>query len=291
MNALSAGADGVVHDYVRRGSRTQRRGACASSATRKSASPRIISASCASFASTPAYGHGLPDAAGLAACIAARAGLGQLSRERVRMELLKLLLARHATPALAADGGIRSAGAGAGRRARSRGLREHGQGRGGGRRAGRHRAAARRARPRIAEDAERLWQRLRLSNVEHERIGVDGRIVVADFAGRREGRPRAALSARPGAFRRSRAARLGALARDRARSGLARARHAARALDRAGVSAQGPTDFIKRGVPPGPALGAALHEAEAAGSRRIFRPIRRPLPPLRPPAVAEVRPM
>ena len=48
-----------------------------------------------------AYGQGPPDAAGLAACIAARAGLERLSRERVRMELLKLLLARHATPALA----------------------------------------------------------------------------------------------------------------------------------------------------------------------------------------------
>ena len=39
------------------------------------------------------------DPVGLAACIAARAGLEQLSRERVRMELLKLLLARHATAA------------------------------------------------------------------------------------------------------------------------------------------------------------------------------------------------
>ena len=39
--------------------------------------------------------------AGLAACIAARAGLDTLSRERVRMEMLKLLLAPHAVPALA----------------------------------------------------------------------------------------------------------------------------------------------------------------------------------------------
>ena len=34
-----------------------------------------------------AYGQGAPDAEGLAACIAGRAGLDQLSRERVRMEL------------------------------------------------------------------------------------------------------------------------------------------------------------------------------------------------------------
>ena len=44
----------------------------------------------------PPMATGCSIAAGLAACIVARAGLDQLSRERVRMELLKLLLARHA---------------------------------------------------------------------------------------------------------------------------------------------------------------------------------------------------
>src|SRR5215475_6941172 len=48
-----------------------------------------------------AYGVGHPDATGLAACIAARKGLDQLSRERVRMELLKLLVTPHATATLA----------------------------------------------------------------------------------------------------------------------------------------------------------------------------------------------
>jgi poly(A) polymerase len=54
------------------------------------------------------YGEGTPDAAGLRACILARAGLDALSRERVRMELLKLLLAPHAAPTLAvmAEAGI-----------------------------------------------------------------------------------------------------------------------------------------------------------------------------------------
>jgi tRNA nucleotidyltransferase/poly(A) polymerase len=47
------------------------------------------------------YGHGLPDEAGLIACIRAREHLGQLSRERVRAELMKLLLAEHAVPTLA----------------------------------------------------------------------------------------------------------------------------------------------------------------------------------------------
>src|SRR4029077_2464537 len=96
MNALSAGADGHVHDYV---------GGLADLKARRvrfigEASKRIAEdylRILRFFRFHAAYGHGLPDAAGLAACIAARAGLGQLSRERVRMELLKLLLARHAT--------------------------------------------------------------------------------------------------------------------------------------------------------------------------------------------------
>ena len=48
-----------------------------------------------------AYGDGLPDAEGLTACVRAREQLGQLSRERVRNELMKLLVAHHAVPALA----------------------------------------------------------------------------------------------------------------------------------------------------------------------------------------------
>ena len=56
-----------------------------------------------------AYGPGgHPDAEGLAACIAGRAGLDQLSRERVRMEVMKLVVAPHAMPTLIAmaDGGL-----------------------------------------------------------------------------------------------------------------------------------------------------------------------------------------
>ena len=47
------------------------------------------------------FGEGAPDAAGLSACIRARGSLESLSRERVRMELLKLLVAPRATPTLA----------------------------------------------------------------------------------------------------------------------------------------------------------------------------------------------
>jgi tRNA nucleotidyltransferase/poly(A) polymerase len=47
------------------------------------------------------YAEGLPDAAGLSACINAKDKIGQLSRERVRNELMKLLLAQHTVPTLA----------------------------------------------------------------------------------------------------------------------------------------------------------------------------------------------
>ena len=117
-----------------------------------------------------AYGQGAPDADGLAACIAGRAGLDHLSRERVRMELIKLVVARHATPALAvmAEAGLLVTVLGgvpdlasfsnmakveaalglapdAVRRLGALGVR-------------------------IAEDAMRLWQRLRLANAEHDRL-------------------------------------------------------------------------------------------------------------------------
>ena len=47
------------------------------------------------------FGEGAPDSAALHACIVARAGLDALSRERVRAEFLKLLLAPRATATLA----------------------------------------------------------------------------------------------------------------------------------------------------------------------------------------------
>jgi poly(A) polymerase len=45
------------------------------------------------FRLTAEYGEGPPDAEGLAACVAERAGLGLLSGERVRQEMLRLLVA------------------------------------------------------------------------------------------------------------------------------------------------------------------------------------------------------
>ncbi len=55
-----------------------------------------------------AYGEGRPDRAGYLACIAGRAGLAALSAERVRMEMLKLMVAEGAAGAVAAmaEGGL-----------------------------------------------------------------------------------------------------------------------------------------------------------------------------------------
>lgn len=100
MNALSVARDGTVHDYV---------GGLSDLAARRvrfigNAADRIAEdylRILRFFRFHAAYGEGLPDAEGLAACISARAGLATLSRERVRMELLKLLAAKHAVPALA----------------------------------------------------------------------------------------------------------------------------------------------------------------------------------------------
>jgi poly(A) polymerase len=169
INALSVSADGSIHDYV---------GGFADIATHR---VRFIGDPKARIAEDYLrilrffrfhawYGQGAPDAAGLHACIAARSGLDALSRERLRMELLKLLLAPHATPTLAvmAESGILGrviggvpllasfenmakveAAIGAApdpvQRLGALGVAVH-------------------------EDAERLMQRLRLSNAEFERL-------------------------------------------------------------------------------------------------------------------------
>ena len=111
------------------GSPTSRSGACASSAMPARASPRTICASCASSASTPPTASGAPDPAGVAACIAGRAGLDQLSRERVRMELIKLLARRASGAVVRGDGGSRLARAGARRRAAAGERAQHDQAR------------------------------------------------------------------------------------------------------------------------------------------------------------------
>ena len=100
INAVSVSADGGIYDYL--GGATDlaaRRVRFIGEPKKRIAEDylRILRF----FRFHAWYGAGAPDAAGLHACIVARAGLEALSRERVRMELLKLLLAPHATPTLA----------------------------------------------------------------------------------------------------------------------------------------------------------------------------------------------
>src|SRR3954464_3250308 len=95
INALSVGPDGVVHDHV---------GGLADIAARRvrfigDAGERIAEGYLRLlrfFRMAAPYGSGEPDRAGYLACIGGRAGLANLSAERVRMEMLKLLVAEGA---------------------------------------------------------------------------------------------------------------------------------------------------------------------------------------------------
>ena len=91
INALVGGRSRRSFTIMSAGSTISRRGACASSAIRNSASPRIICASCAFSAFPPATAKGRSIRDGLHACIARRAGIATLSRERLGGEMLKIL--------------------------------------------------------------------------------------------------------------------------------------------------------------------------------------------------------
>jgi poly(A) polymerase len=107
INGLSVDADGVVHDHV--GGLDD----IAAKRVRFIGDPdqriaedylRILRF----FRIHAAYGAGEPDRAGYLACIRARAGLATLSAERVRTEMLKLMVAEGAAGAITAmaDGGL-----------------------------------------------------------------------------------------------------------------------------------------------------------------------------------------
>jgi len=100
INALSVSRDGTIHDYVGGlADLDARRVRFIGDPERRIAEDylRILRF----FRFHAAYGEGEPDPAGVAAAIAARAGLDGLSRERVRMELMQLLVAKRATATLA----------------------------------------------------------------------------------------------------------------------------------------------------------------------------------------------
>jgi poly(A) polymerase len=210
-----------------------------------------------------AFGAGEPDRAGYLACIRARAGLAQLSAERVRMEILKLMVAEGAAGAvtammdagllLAIFGGVAYIGPLAAMISAERllGLKPDPV-----RRLGALAVA-------VTEDAKRVSMRLRLSNAETKAL---------DSMGHRWWR----LAGMNEATARRRLYRLG---EDRYRDRLMLAW--ARAGDRADSTHwrqlvtlpqrwRAPkfplkaSDFIARGIAEGPALGQILALAEDA---------------------------
>jgi tRNA nucleotidyltransferase/poly(A) polymerase len=107
INGLSVDANGVVHDYVGGlADVTARRVRFIGDANRRIAEDylRILRF----FRIHAAYGAGAPDRGGYLACIGGRAGLATLSAERVRMEVMKLMVAPGAADATVAmaDGGL-----------------------------------------------------------------------------------------------------------------------------------------------------------------------------------------
>jgi poly(A) polymerase len=261
MNAMSASSDGAIYDYV---------GGLADLEARR---VRFIGDPAVRIAEDylrilrffrfhAAYGEGPPDREGLHACIAARDGLDQLSRERVRMELLKLLVAKDAVSVLTvmADAGLLGSILGgvplvadAGRMVELEaafGLPADPV----------RRLAA--LTVFIVEDAERLMQRLRLANVEFERLVSMGQVWPRRIV------PAGDALARPWLYRLGPEHFLDRVLLAWARSGASPRDPEWRSLATlpqrwaAPVFPLKAADFMQRGIEKGPALGAAIRAAE-----------------------------
>jgi poly(A) polymerase len=169
INALSITPDGIVHDYVGGlDDLAARRVRFIGDPARRIAEDylRILRF----FRFQASYSNGVPDRDGLHACIVARDGLATLSRERVCAELMKLLAAPHAVATLTvmAEAGFADRVLGGVPRVASFADMVEAE-------------AAMALAPSpirrlgalgvfIAEDAERLRERLRLSNAEYQRL-------------------------------------------------------------------------------------------------------------------------
>jgi tRNA nucleotidyltransferase/poly(A) polymerase len=263
MNALTLAPDGTLHDHVGGLIDLERRHVrfIGDAATRiREDYLRILRF----FRFHAWFGEGAPDAAGLHAAIVARAGLEQLSRERVRMELVKLLVAPRAVAALAvmAEAGLLGSVLGGvpylASFANMAKLEAA---------AGRAPDATRRLGALaawIAEDAERLWQRLRLSNAEREQLAAMTTQWWRVLPAMGETAARALIYRIGPVYFRERVlvawARSDASARDPAWHDLMTApeRWTAPAFPLRAA------DFLGRGMEKGPALGAALSRAEDA---------------------------
>ena len=262
INGLTVTPDGTVHDEVGgRADIAARRVRFIGEPSQRIAEDylRILRF----FRIHAAYGEGAPDRAGYEACIAGRDGLAELSAERIRLEMLKLMVAKGAAEALVAmddaglllrltaGGGYHGAFANMIVAEQQMGLAPD--------------AILRLGALAVAvtEDAKRLSQRWRLSNAETKRL---------DSMGHRWWR----AAGMDEAIAQRRLYRLGA-ARYRDRMMLAWAR--------AGRDAASPSwrelatlperwappvfplkaaDFIARGIAEGPALGHVLTLAEDA---------------------------
>ena len=263
INALSATRDGAVYDYV---------GGLDDLAARRVrfiGNPRQRIAEdylriLRFFRFHASYSVGHPDPVGLMACIAGRDGLGQLSRERVRMELLKLMMAPHAAPTLTAmsDAGLLTrflGGVSYLANFENMAKVEAAIGVEGNpvRRLG---ALA----VWVAEDAERLWQKLRLSNDEHERLAsmAEGWRSISPGAGEQAARA-LIYRLKPEKFTDT---ALLAWARSPASAHDAPWRKLATLPQRwtAPTFPLKAADFIARGIEKGPALGEAMAAAEEA---------------------------
>ncbi len=262
INALSLSPDGQMHDYVGGiADLDARRVRFIGDPGQRIAEDylRILRF----FRFHACYGVGTPDAAGLHACIRGRAGIDSLSRERIRAELLKLLLARHATATLALMAEIGLLGNVLGGVAllasfenmvkveATVGLEADSI-----RRLGALGAW-------VAEDGERLAQRLRLSNADADRLSALERWW--RMSPELGGMPARALLYRLGPQRFADQvlvawSRSAASAADRAWRALAE-------LPRTWSAPQFPlkaADFMARGFSAGPALGAVMRAAENA---------------------------
>lgn len=263
INGLSIDAGGVVHDHV--GGLVDieaRRVRFIGDAAQRIAEDylRILRF----FRMHAAYGTGEPDRAGYLACIAGREGLAGLSAERVRMEMLKLLLAEGAADAARAMaeaglllpifGGVSYNGTLAAMMAVEHALALPPS-------AVRRLAALAVA---VTEDARRLAMRLRLSNAEAKALDSMGHRWWR-LAGRDDARARQLLYRLGEDPYRDRLmlawARAGGID-----NGEARWRQLA-TLPQRWSAPKFPlkaADFISRGIAEGPALGHVLTLAEDA---------------------------
>ena len=212
------------------------------------------------------FGDGGLDPQGFAAAIAERAGLASLSAERVRAELLKILVARRGAAVVAdADGAGLLAPLLGGMLQPARFARtvEIETARGSEADAELRLAALAVV---VREDAERLRERLRLSNLESDRLGAAARGLEAMHGAKR---PPALGDLRMALFERGRVGATDALTLAHAESGAAAGDLAWASAYRFLRDTPVPrlpftgADLVARGIAPGRGVGAALKTLQA----------------------------